>query len=212
MKRNNIYLYILLAICIIIIYLVLDYFNMFSFITKQLNTEILGIIVNTVVVIFVFIITYSLVNKKTFDNEQEIKNNKYKTLNIFLQQVYNECNISLKAIHDDKFFKKYIIPKVDFDSTNDLIMKNLKETPFKNEDHIIQLFSSGISDDSLMKNYLEIKDLFQKYINMKITFFDIDNYQDTNDHKELANLINNDKKILQSKLDLELNKLRKKIQ
>lgn len=211
MKRSNIYLYIILAICIIIIYLILDYLNIFSFITKQLNTDILGIIVNTVVVIFVFAITYSLVNKKTFDNEQEVKNNKYKTLNIFLQQVYNECNISLRAIHDDEFFKKYIIPKVNFDSTNDLIMKNLKETPFKSEDYIIQLFSSGISDDSLMKNYLEIKDLFQKYINMRITFFDIDNYHDTKEHEELANVINNDRKILQSKLNLELNKLKNKI-
>ena len=83
MKRSNIYLYIILAICIIIIYFILDYLNIFSFITKQLNTDILGIIVNTVVVIFVFVITYSLVNKKTFNNEQEVKNNKYKTLNIF---------------------------------------------------------------------------------------------------------------------------------
>lgn len=209
MKKSNIYLYIIASTVIIIGYLILDYFNIFSFITKQLNLNFFSILVNAIVVILVFMITYSLVDKKTFDNEQEIKNNKRSTLNIFLQQTYNECNITLKAIHDDEFFKKYIIPKIDFDSTNDLITKNLKETPFKNEEHIIQLFSSGISEDDVMRTYLEIKDLFQKYINMRITFCDIEKYKNKQEHKDLASIISNDRKILQDKLNLELNKIRK---
>lgn len=65
---------------------------------------------------------------------------------------------------------------------------------------MIELFSSGIAKNNIIDEYFEIKKLYQKYINMKITFFDINENRDTNEHEELYNLLNTDKDNLQNKL------------
>lgn len=201
MNKNNISKYVLISFLIILFYLIADCFNTFDFITKELNFDAFSILVNAIVVIFVFLITYSLVNKKTFEKEQEIINNKNILLNILLKEAYKHCIDNLDLLENDTMLKKYIIPKIDFNSLNDKIIENLSSLPFQNEEYIIALFSDGIAKDSTTKQYFEIKKMYQKYINMKITFFDINEHQDTDEHVELYNLLNTDEKLLRNKLN-----------
>ena len=200
MEKNNILKYVLVSCIIIVIYLVIDFFNIFNFITKELNFDALAILVNAIVVVFVFLITYSLVNKKTFELEQEKNNNKLNLLNILLKEIYKDCKDNLDILNNDEVLKLYIIPKVDFNKTSDKITENLKLLPFENEKYIIELFSSGIAKNNIINEYFEIKKLYQKYINMKITFFDINENRDTVEHEELYNLLNADRDNLQNKL------------
>lgn len=200
MEKNNILKYVLISCIIIVIYLVIDFCNVFNFITKELNIDAFSILVNAIVVVFVFLITYSLVNKKTFELDQEKNNNKLNLLNILLKETYKDCKENLDMLNNDELLKLYIIPKVDFNKTNDKIIENLKLLPFQNEKYIIEQFSSGIAKNSIINEYFEIKKLYQKYINMKITFFDINENRDTKEHEELYNLLNADKDNLQNKL------------
>ncbi len=201
MKNNKIIKYIIITCFIILVYLVADFYNIFNFITKELNFEAFAILVNAIVVVFVFLITYSLVNKKTFEQEQESSNNKRNLLNIILKETYKHCIDNLDILNNDEMLKQYIIPKVDFNSSNDKITENLKTLPFQNEKHIIDLFSSGIADYNIIKEYFEIKKLYQKYVNMKITFFDINECKDAVEHEELCNLLSTDEKVLRDKLN-----------
>ncbi len=200
MEKSSILKYVLVSCIIIVIYLVIDFFNVFNFITKELNLDSFAILVNAIVVVFVFLITYSLVNKKTFELEQEKNNNKLNLLNILLKEIYRDCEDNLDILNNDEFLKLYIIPKVDFNKSSDKITENLKVLPFQNEKYIIELFSSGIATNNIINEYFEIKKLYQKYINMKITFFDINENRDTNEHEELYNLLNTDRDNLQNKL------------
>lgn len=200
MKKSSILKYVLVSCIIIVIYLVTDFLNVFNFITKELNFDALAILVNAIVVVFVFLITYSLVNKKTFELEQEKNNNKLNLLNILLKEIYKDCEENLDILNNDEFLKLYIIPKVDFNKSSDKITENLKVLPFQNEKYIIELFSSEIATNNIINEYFETKKLYQKYINMKITFFDINENRNTNEHEELYHLLNIDRDNLQNKL------------
>lgn len=204
MRENNIFKYIMISCFIIVIYLILDFLNVFNFITKEINFDVSAILVNAIVVVFVFLITYSLVNKKTFEREQEINNNKRNLLNILLQGTYKSCKDNLNILDNDKMLKKYIVPKVDFNSLNDRIIENLKCFPFQNERYIIELFSSGIAQHNTIKEYFEIKELYQKYVNMRITFFNINEHKNTIEHEELYNLLNTEENTLKNKLNNEI--------
>ena len=118
-----------------------------------------------------------------------------------LKEAYKHCIDNLDLLENDTMLKKYIIPKIDFNSLNDKIIENLSSLPFQNEEYIIALFSDGIAKDSTTKQYFEIKKMYQKYINMKITFFDINEHQDTDEHVELYNLLNTDEKLLRNMLN-----------
>ncbi len=76
--------------------------------------------------------------------------------------------------------------------------------PFENEKYIIELFSFGISNEENTKSYFEIKNLYRKYINMYITFFDIEECKFTDEREELYKLLNKDKMTVQSKLSNQL--------
>ena len=162
MEKSSILKYVLISCIIIVIYLAMDFFNVFNFITKELNFDAFAILVNAIVVVFVFLITYSLVNKKTFELDQEKNNNKLNLLNILLKETYKDCKENLDMLNNDELLKLYIIPKVDFNKSSDKITENLKLLPFQNEKYIIELFSSGIAKNNIIDEYFEIKKLYQK--------------------------------------------------
>ncbi|MCI9016477.1 MAG: hypothetical protein HFJ53_04880 [Clostridia bacterium] len=116
--------YVLISCIIIVIYLDMDFFNVFNFITKELNLDAFAILVNAIVVVFVFLITYSLVNKKTFELDQEKNNNKLNLLNILLKETYKDCKENLDMLNNDELLKLYIIPKVDFNKAGFYLLFN----------------------------------------------------------------------------------------
>ncbi len=102
----------------------MDFFNVFNFITKESNLDAFAILVNAIVVVFVFLITYSLVNKKTFELDQEKNNNKLNLLNILLKETYKDCKENLDMLNNDELLKLYIIPKVDFNKAGFYLLFN----------------------------------------------------------------------------------------
>lgn len=162
----------LIAILIILIVGVLDYNNTFGNITMKLNFDFLNIFINALVIVFMFIITYLLIERKTFDSEEKIEKNKRGMLLLLLEKVCDECLSQIKMLDEQEMVEKYLIPKINFNSTDNIIIENIKSKPFEYENRIINLFSDGILDKKYFKNYMNIKDCFESYVQWRITLFD----------------------------------------
>lgn len=162
----------LIAILIILIVGVLDYNNTFGNITMKLNFDFLNIFINALVIVFMFIITYLLIERKTFDSEEKIEKNKREMLLLLLEKVCDECLSQIKMLDEQEMVEKYLIPKINFNSTDNIIIENIKSKPFEYENRIINLFSDGILDKKYFKNYMNIKDCFESYVQWRITLFD----------------------------------------
>ena len=68
--------------------------------------------------------------------------------------------------------KEYIIPKMDFNSTNPEIITNLKNAPFTNENIIMDLVKNGEITEELISDYFIIKRKYSSYISIRIPCYD----------------------------------------
>ncbi len=170
-------------IAVLLLILGIDYYNVLSFITSKLNYNYLSIFIGTITTIYLFWITYYLIDKKISDNEKEKKNNKQNALLLMLSETYKSCEDSLKTFNDDIMLIKYIVPKVDFNATIDPFIEQQKSYVFKYDNKILELVSDGVVDKKILKQYINIRDTFGHYINMKVTLFDIDSPKYNGDKK-----------------------------
>lgn len=168
--------YSVVAGILILIVGALDYFNAMYFISENINFDFLNIFVNALVIIFMFIITYILIDRKTLKNQERIENNKKGILLLLLEKTYNECRNQIDVLDEQEMVEKYLIPKINFNSVADPFIKNIKSKPFEYEDKIINLFSEGVLDKKYFKEYMKVKDLFELYIGWRITFFDAEKH------------------------------------
>lgn len=148
-------------------------------------------------------VTYKLVDKKTIEKEEITKKNKFNTLNIMLQEVYRHCNTVIDTLNDSELLEKYIIPKINFNSLQNEVEDNLKELPFTNETYIIGLFSDSITTKDIIYDYFQFKNLYQRYVREKITFFDVSIYTS----KEMVEMIEKDKLKLKKIINTNLSKI-----
>jgi len=178
MKKDNSILKILITIFIslilILITILMDFFNLFSTISCKLNSSFLEIIINNIIIIMIFIITYFLIDKRNMKKEEEKKKNQEYVLKQLLVETYTECKKTIKLLDNNEILSKYIVPKVDFNKTDfdNVVVTNLKNSPFKNENTILDLFKEGIFSTIHLHNYFRIKSEYQGYIFIRITFFD----------------------------------------
>ena len=165
---------VVIFLIILVVTLITDYFNVMYPISKNFNYDFLNIVMNSLVVVFIFLLTYHMIEKQTLDNATRIENNKRNTLKVLLNQVKSECNNTLDYIEDQNNLEKYIIPKINFNALNDSFEEKLKNIPFKNEQSIIDLFKDGVANFDNLQKYMSLKEKFQQYVLLKITFFDLE--------------------------------------
>lgn len=171
---SKIIITILTSLILIVITLLIDFFNIFSTISCELNSSFLEIIINNIILIMIFIITYFLIDKRNMDKNEEKKNNQEYVLKQLLVEIYTECRKTIKLLDNNEVLRKNIVPKVDFNKTDfdNFVVTNLKNSPFKNESTILDLFKEGIFSTIHLHNYLRIKNEYQEYISIRITFFE----------------------------------------
>ena len=174
--------------------IILDYTNFLHIISKNFNYNFLGIYFNGLILLFIFIMTYILVDSSKVQKEEKETNNQRQAIKILLKITYSNCQATLKMLSDTDFVEKYVVPKADFYSLKDEFIERQKELPFEYHEIIMEFMKKGNIDYSLFESYLEIKSLFGSYLNMRITFFDIDKYRGKNRKiDELNVLLTNDK-------------------
>ena len=210
MRKDNfifkIIITVLISIITMIIIFVMDYFNIFYFISSKLNSSFLEIIINNIVIITVFIVTYFLIDKRNMKKESEKRNNQEYVLRQLLMETYNECKKVIELLDRDEILRKYVIPKVDFNKTDadNVVIINLQNAPFKYDNLIMELFKEGIFSTSNLPNYLKIKREYQGYISNKISFFDDKELLEDNKKKIIKNLELEYRLLLGNKKDDEI--------
>lgn len=196
MKKNFVIKGICFSIVFVAVLVVFDYINFPSVLgleMSNLNGDFLMGIINTVIVVVLYYFTYKIVDERTIQREK----NKNEISKLLIRECYNECLDYIQFLNQDTV-KQYIVPKIDFNSTNDnRIMNNLQNAPFLNESTIFDLVKDGQIEKSQIEGYLKIKSKFRQYINMRIIFFDsIQHYEPLK--LELCEIINSEMKKLSS--------------
>lgn len=161
----------ILIICIIG-YLTLDYLNIPTLLNLRIyniNNDFLSIFINSIIVIFLYIITYLTIDKKSIEKSKNIEDI-YKQI---LINMYNDCIETINICCDDYILKK-IVEKVDGNTPmiENKLVNNLIKTPFESKQIILDFAKNGDISVNTLQNFLVIETDYRKYINMLILCYD----------------------------------------
>ena len=151
-------------------------YNDNSFKIDNINSNLLDIFINSIIVIILYLITYLTIDKRTIEKSKN-KKDVYKQI---LINMYSECIQTLNLIHDENILNK-IIKQVDGNAPiiENKIVNNLMNLPFENKDTILDFAKSGEIDVNTFQRFLNIQSDYRKYINMLIICFDRQEYIET---------------------------------
>ncbi len=207
MKNKHPVLKILFPILIFGLYFIMDIFDFPSIIginKGTLNLSLLNIMVESTIVIVLYLISYYYVDNK--ENKKEI--NSRNTAVISLIKIYKECDYLLQLLDNKYVVKQYVVPKVDFNSTNDIMINSFKNNPFSLSNTILELSINGFITKEELNQYLFIKQEYQYLADAKITFFDLENPQNES-QRILYDDLNERDRILKETIKTEILKLEK---
>lgn len=187
MKKLSVKTILILSVLMFVLFLIIDFLNIPTLIgvdTATVNWDLFLGLLNFWVVVLLYIITYKKIDKRNLERE----NNKEDLANLLISSCYNECREYLKLFTPETI-EKYILPKVDFNSTSNKVVTNLQEAPFANENVIMDLAKDGQIKKEQIEGYFKVKDKYRVFVNSRITFFDAPHIYDPV-LKELAEAIN----------------------
>lgn len=162
--------HIIIAAALIATLFILDYLNIpsrFGFKGNNLNINFWIGILNNIVIIVLYAITYKKIDEKAIKREE----NKYAIPVLLFQKCYQECKNYINLLNEGTV-EEHIIPKTDFNSTNNPIMNNLQGAPFSNENIIMDFVKDGQVTKAQIEGYFRVKEKYRQYIIMRITFYD----------------------------------------
>ncbi len=192
--------FIIPTIVAFVIYLILDYINLATFLgitPSNIDTDIFGVLFDAMIVIILYVISFYYI-----DNRQNEKDaNARSTAKVLIQKTYDECLSNLKLLDNKNMVAQYIIPKVDGNKTDseDKVTHNLQTLPFSSFDSIMSLATNGFIEEDVLYDYLDAKKEYQYLVSMKITFYDLISPQ-TSDQQALYNDIKNRDEKLKNKM------------
>ena len=175
----------LLPVGIFLVYVILDYINvptLLGITSDSINMGFFDVFMNSVIVVVLYIITYYFVDTRQIQKDM----NAIDTADVLLLYTYKECLDNLQMVRNSALVEKYIIPKVDGDKpvTENKIIMNLQQLPFSSKGEILELSREGYVEKAVLVRYLQIQKEYAYVINMKITFYDLNNPQ-TDEQKVL---------------------------
>lgn len=134
--------------------------------------DVISLVVNNSVIIIIALLTYHYIDRKSVIRQK----NQEKIAKRLIKTVYDSCKENVDLL-DDKWVEQLIIKKTDFDkpiTDTDPTVK-LENYAFTNEHIIMDAFQDGILSVELFNQYIEVKNAYKKYMNYRITFFDVPN-------------------------------------
>lgn len=175
-NEKNAKKYILILAILTLIYLIVDYFNIPTLLNihiDNINGNLLDILINSIVVIILYLITYLTIDKKSIEKSKN-KEDIYKQV---LINMYSECIEIINLLHDESILNK-IVKQVDGDAPiiENKIVSNLINLPFESKNIILDFARNGEIDVNTLQRFLSIQSDYRKYINMLIICFDKQEY------------------------------------
>ena len=189
----------------------IDYLNVPSLIglqTSNINIELFGSVLNAVVVVTLFVITFTLIDKRQLKKDDNAR----QTANILVLSSYKQCKETLGLLNDSNILENYIVPKIDFNKSDldNQVTMNLKNSPFVEHKKILDFATSGAVDAISLSKYYKLMELYKSYVSKRITFFDIYKYTGS-EHKQLQDIILKEKNDIELLLNNEIIRLEKEI-
>ena len=160
-------------IAFVVFSIIIDYLNILNY-NNRYNTEFISMIVTNAVIIILYVITYTKldrINIERTSNQREIAM-------WMLAETYISVDNIIKNILTYENVKKFVVPKIDFNKTNlesetnKRIEDNLGNMPFSYDNQILLFLSEGIISKSEICNYMKVKEEYKKFSSVIITFFD----------------------------------------
>lgn len=170
MKDKTIINYIILFIIVSVISLFVDYINIPSLLglkIKNMNWEFSMGLLNIIVVISLFTVTFRFLDKKRIECEK----NKMDISFFLLNEAYLQCIKDIDMLNKD-VIENYVVPKINFDSTENQLIEKIQMNPFKNENIIMDLIRDGQISKVQIEGYFKVKDKYFQYIRMSIICYD----------------------------------------
>lgn len=158
------------SIILFIAVILLDLINVPSLMgikTTNMNWDLCLGLFNLWIVVLLFLITYKKIDARNLERED----NKKDISVLLIVSCYDDCQNYLTLLTQETI-EKYIIPKVDFNSTSNRVVTNLQEAPFANENVIMDLAKDGQLSKTQIESYFNVKNKYRIYISNRITFFD----------------------------------------
>lgn len=163
---------IILASILLIGITAIDYFNLPSTFLglkiSNMNWDFYMGILNVFSVVILYVITYIFLDQREIKRDR----NKNEIATLLIRKSYDQCIFYINNILTEDMINNYIVPKMDLKSTENPIMMNLKNAPFENENHIMDLVKDGQITKKKLEDYFNVKDKFSSCVFMRITFFD----------------------------------------
>lgn len=175
-QRNSTFIAIIITCLIFILYLLIDYFNIFSVLgidISRINTDFLEIIANAVIAIIIFALGYYFVeqwNVKKLANQKAIAES-------LLLSIYKECLSSVELL-DNPISAKSLFEQTDGNKKYNILddlSPHMKyaQIPFMSESSLLEYFYQGILDKACFVTYQSIKHSFKSYVCVRVLLYDI---------------------------------------
>ena len=163
----------LVSIVIVIVYILIDYFNLSSMMfinINNINEGLFGIVVNTVIVISLYLVTFEFVDKKNEDRQK----NKQLAAKRLLIDIYNECLLNISIMEDPDLRSK----ATRYVKGDELIEKDNKfrifeEAPFNSEPVILDFIKDGVLSIEEYNSYLDNKKNYHEFMYISLIFPDL---------------------------------------
>lgn len=174
-RKTPVTIIVAVTVILLISYLIIDYFNIPTALgidISRINIDLLGNVVNAVIIIFVFVAGYYLIDCW---NIQKQKNQKAIAESLLLS-IYKEC-LSYIEILDQPQIANRLVAQTDFDKhyheLNDPSPHmRYAQIPFTSESSLLSYFQDGILDKESFDTYQSIKQAFTNYVFVRVILFD----------------------------------------
>lgn len=168
----------------------------------NINNDYLSIAINATIVIVLYIISFYYIDNK----EDEKSVNARKSLEFLVKSSYQKCLEQLKFLDNSELMWKFVISKVNFNSTKDPVIENIKNYPFSSFDTIMKMLTDGFIREDELKAYFKIREDYQSVAHNRITFFDLEK-SSQREHQELLEILNNKEAELKLMISEELERV-----
>lgn len=154
------------------VYFLLDINNAIAYIgipTQELNWDIASIVIGNLVVIGLYLITFSLLDSRQI----KMNTNQREVALLMLSMTYEQCQGSV-SLFDLPDARKKAAEKCDFNKVihEDKQMQYYLDFPFEFHAQIVEFASIGTISKNEFSDYLDLREAFRKHINVSILFFD----------------------------------------
>ena len=170
--RKRIFVIILSCTAIISIYFCLDINNTFAGMglsTQEINWDIASIVIGNLVVIGLYLITFSLLDQRIIEKD----GNQREVALLLLNKTYDQCKEFVTLFERPEILKS-AVEKCDFSKNihEDSQMMYYLEFPFEFHKQITEFACAGIISQKEFSDYIDVREAFKNHISMRIMFFD----------------------------------------